>query len=519
MTNADLCTQVFDFLLHAQVETVVVCAGARNAPLIIHLEKYKFKIVHYFEERSAAFYAIGLMKSSDKPVAVITTSGTAVAELLPAVIESFYQGLPLILISADRPKSYRNSGAPQTINQVGIFSHYIEQHQDWDINTKTFQIESALNKPLHINICFDEPLIDTATVANPTAQHTQKAKTFFPVAQPADFIKIKNPFVLVGQIEESQKADVIRWLQKVKAPVYVEALSQLRGEKAIAEFVIQATDAVVKKAFQQSQCDSFVRIGNVPTLRFWRDLENEFNGLPVFNFTNQHFSGLARHSESFRIDFKNSVELMTPSLQKMKSTDAQLQIKKIELMAQFPQSEAACMHYLSRSINGAPVYLGNSLPIREWDEFSDQTHAVNQKVYANRGANGIDGQISTYLGWGNQKPISWCIVGDLTALYDLASLGLCGETSDIKRLVIINNFGGQIFNKVFNNSKFLNTHGIEFAMWAKMWKWDYHLVKTESDFQAIARLTGKAVIEIQPEALPSKYFTAAWDALCKTISF
>ena len=127
MTNSDLCLKVFDFLNHSKVETVVICAGARNAPFITQLESQNFNKIYYFEERSAAFYALGLMKKSGKPVAIITTSGTAAAELLPATIESYYQGLPLILITADRPKAYRGSGAPQAIHQIGLYSNYIEK--------------------------------------------------------------------------------------------------------------------------------------------------------------------------------------------------------------------------------------------------------------------------------------------------------------------------------------------------------------------------------------------------------
>ncbi len=519
MTNADLCSKVFNFLQQIKVDHVVVCAGARNAPFVIHLEKQNFKNIHYFEERSAAFYALGLMESSGKPVAIITTSGTAAAELLPTTIEAYYQGLPLILITADRPKAYRGSGAPQTIHQPGLFSYYVEQCLDWDVNTAEFRIETALNRPVHLNICFDEPLIDSLSPILQMEKHTHLEKPFFKVAQKADFQKIKKPLVVVGQLHQSHVADVITWIRKVKAPVYLESLSQLRGEKSIAAYVLESTDVMVKKIFEHKLCESIVRIGNVPTLRIWRDLENTFINVTVYNFTNQNFSGLARPCENYKINFNEAIEDNSPALTKIKEFDTKLQREKLKLLLQYPESEAACVRHLSTAVNGAAVYLGNSLPIREWDEFSVGILSKNQPVYANRGANGIDGQVSTYLGWAVQKTLSWCVVGDLTALYDLAALGLAGNTSTVQRVVIINNFGGQIFSKVFNNNKFVNTHGIEFKMWASMWKWDYHMVKSQADFKNIADAGLNSVIEIQPDPLQSKLFNSDWDAICKTTSF
>ena len=113
------------------MRNVVLCAGARNAPFVSLLSgTHDFTVLAFFEERAAGFFALGKMQSEGLPVAVITTSGTAAAELLPAVIEADYQGLPLIVISADRPRHYRGSGAPQTINQISTERRYL----DPDIN-------------------------------------------------------------------------------------------------------------------------------------------------------------------------------------------------------------------------------------------------------------------------------------------------------------------------------------------------------------------------------------------------
>ncbi|HAO96568.1 MAG TPA: 2-succinyl-5-enolpyruvyl-6-hydroxy-3-cyclohexene-1-carboxylic-acid synthase, partial [Verrucomicrobiales bacterium] len=117
--------------LRRGVREFVVCAGARNLSLVLAVIRCEgTKVWSHFEERSAAFFALGRIRKSGAPVAVITTSGTAVAELMPAVIEAHYQQRPLIVITGDRPPRYRASGAPQTIEQVGLFGNYVEGCND-----------------------------------------------------------------------------------------------------------------------------------------------------------------------------------------------------------------------------------------------------------------------------------------------------------------------------------------------------------------------------------------------------
>jgi len=148
MSNIAAARRILDAVQSHGCDTFVVCGGSRNAPIAAALgDRTAYTFI---DERSAAFFALGRIKRDGKPAAVITTSGTAVAELLPATIEAFYSGAPLILITADRPARFRGTGAPQTIEQSGIFGMYAAG----DIA----QWSGAM--PLHINIEFDEPLID-----------------------------------------------------------------------------------------------------------------------------------------------------------------------------------------------------------------------------------------------------------------------------------------------------------------------------------------------------------------------
>ena len=156
MTNIERARRLVEQVRELGTSDFCTCAGSRNSPLlaVIGLPGYRVAglpgLFSFVDERSAAFFALGRIKQHSNPVAVVTTSGTAVAELLPAVIEAHYSGLPLVLITADRPSRYRGSGAPQAIEQIGIFGSYAATSPDgWD-----------RVGPLHINIEFDEPLID-----------------------------------------------------------------------------------------------------------------------------------------------------------------------------------------------------------------------------------------------------------------------------------------------------------------------------------------------------------------------
>jgi 2-succinyl-5-enolpyruvyl-6-hydroxy-3-cyclohexene-1-carboxylate synthase len=148
MTNLAAARAIIERVRDAGVTDFCVCGGSRNAPLLAVLGTAN--VYTFVDERAAAFFALGRAKRDGKPVAVITTSGTAAAELLPATIEAYYSGTPLVLITADRPARFRGTGAPQSIEQPGLFGGYAAT--DFDAWHRRI--------PLHINVEFDEPLID-----------------------------------------------------------------------------------------------------------------------------------------------------------------------------------------------------------------------------------------------------------------------------------------------------------------------------------------------------------------------
>jgi 2-succinyl-5-enolpyruvyl-6-hydroxy-3-cyclohexene-1-carboxylate synthase len=221
-----------------------------------------------------------------------------------------------------------------------------------------------------------------------------------------------------------------------------------------------------------------VRVGNVPTLRFWRDLEN--NDLPVVHYSALPFTGLTR-GELRPLDALPERKPLRRD-EDFFARDRDFAERFAKILDEEPHSELAMIRALSLELRaGTRVYLGNSLPIREWDLAA--TRAPRGFTYeANRGANGIDGQLSTFLGWCDPSRDNVCIVGDLTAIYDLNAPWIVAQLGHRRfRIIIVNNRGGRIFSRVaslralepaLRERLIENVHDVHFQRWARMWDID-----------------------------------------------
>lgn len=523
MNNLELAKNVIEHLLAAGVKEFCLCPGARNSPFVFlfdqnpHLKAYNF-----FDERSAGFFALGRMAASRMPVAVITTSGTAVAELLPAAVEATYSSLPLIIITADRPKKYRGTGAPQSIEQVGLFSYYIEASFDLDQENTHISVKGlSWKKPAHVNVCFSEPLLDGEVPKIVAPERT--ARTRFPVSIPMDmveqfrqFLADYRPLVILSTLPEKARESVINFLTRLQAPIYAEGISGLRSHPALTPYILRSGDRMAHHLLDSNTCTAVLRIGGVPTVRLWRDLEDKRENLPVFSFGYNHYTGLSRSIPHFDdLDDLGRIEINEPRplAADMYAKDLKIYSTLQSLLAKHPQSEPSLMHKLSTLTDQSYVYLGNSLPIREWD-LAASYDISPQRVVGNRGANGIDGQVSTFLGWCRPEETHWCMIGDLTAMYDLSALWIAPQLPSMKaRIVVFNNQGGMIFKKMFNRNIFLNQHQLNFRSWAEMWNWEYSHWR---EIPPRPDLKDRHIIEVQVSNEATQAFMNDWDAAWKS---
>ena len=489
-------------------------------------EIHDVHLYSFVDERAAAFFALGRAKRDGLPVAVVTTSGTAVAELLPATVEAHYSGVPLVLLTADRPARFRGSGAPQAIEQEGIFGVYAER--DAEAWTKTH--------PLHINIEFDEPLLDQLGSAEQLLYSDDQLRSAGlqpagPAAssRPADptpatprpngkpaALPFRQPLVLLGALKEEDRQPVLDFVLAYGAAVYAEPLSGLREESALAGQVVLNERMLARGAF-----DGVIRIGGVPTLRFWRDLDETLMHLPIIHFTRLPFAGLTR-GEVRSIDDLPAVPTPVRRDDDYLSRDRIMAEQVSALFDREPQSEPALVRALSRELPaGSRVYLGNSLPIREWD-LAATREPRGLALDANRGANGIDGQLSTFFGWCKPRVENVCIVGDLTALYDLSAPWICPQLNrGVRfRIIVVNNGGGRIFARVgslapldpaFRERVIENEHTLRFDDWAAMWSIDYEWSGLVTPMTSDTGM--RLVTELVPDAEATKRAWAAYDEL------
>ncbi|OGQ22416.1 MAG: 2-succinyl-5-enolpyruvyl-6-hydroxy-3-cyclohexene-1-carboxylic-acid synthase [Deltaproteobacteria bacterium RIFCSPLOWO2_02_FULL_44_10] len=536
MSNMHLARELVSVLIKHGVREVVLCPGSRNAPLVMTFQKTEtIKIWTHFEERSAAFFALGRARCKQEPVAVVTTSGTAVAELLPATIEAYYSSTPLVLVTADRPKHYRGTGAPQSIEQENFFSPYVSKSFDLEGDVSIDLSLWDRTSPIHLNICFDEPLLDEDTACLQSSCMSSLRRQGSPelheipafagmTHQNVDCSSLQlflersqRLVVLLGALQPEDHQPVSGFLLKLKVPVYAEAHSGLReyvgacgtrlGERRSPLPLLHSAHLLNEINF-----DAVLRLGSVPTTRFWRDLEVKWKELPVFSVSRSPFSGLARkntllHVSNFSALSQVEVKTSSESFSDFFEQDRLRSLRLKELYEVSPCAEPSLMHTLSQKIpKGSLVYLGNSLPLREWD-LAATRESREYHVLTNRGANGIDGQLSTFFGLCEEHRENWAIVGDLTALYDLSAPWILDQLSPEMniRFVVINNKGGMIFSRMFDDKIFQHRHSKSFEAWAVMWNLDYQQWNRIPDKLDLGK---RVVIELIPDESETAKF---WD--------
>lgn len=313
-----------------------------------------------------------------------------------------------------------------------------------------------------------------------------------------------KPLVILGGLTREEAQKVLPIVKAWGRPVYAEALSQLRGDSELSDLEIRGGEDSVKRL----SIDGVIRVGQVPTLRFWRDLESM--NIPVLHFCDRPFPGLSREKTVYPLaSVMNQTASFSPWSAEERLAD-QTRAEQIQhLLKEFPQSECAFVNRVSEWIpKTTRVFLGNSLPIREWDFAASRE--TDFTFYANRGVNGIDGLVSTVLGLSEPGVPVAGVIGDLSALYDLSGLWAAREWTDRDiTLFVINNGGGKIFERIFRNPLFENNHNLEFSSWAKMWNWSYQKIETADESPAVNQ--GRRIIEI----VPNPEHTAAFHKACE----
>lgn len=448
-----LNSKFIEALKNLGVEEVVSCPGGRSADLLNQLIKSKeFKIESFYDERSAGFYALGRSIETEKPVAVLTTSGSAAANVYPSLLESKYaENGKLILISADRPSEFGKTGAPQTISQNDMFAvNGIETLTVNDFD-KEFSFYN-ITYPLHINLHSKDP--------NPLR------------IRPVEIIC--DSLVVIASLKKGEADEVKKFLQNYEGALILESLSNLKESDFPKATILKYADNFLNKIRLAAFKDVY-RVGGVPLIKSWREAHlhssvfywNEYNLPGTIGATSISLEEIAKNTSGTKVNDHLK--------EKINEYAAAVEI----LLEEFKTSEVSRFRAVTKLIpSGSKVFLGNSMPIRNWEFLNTEYfHSVGQ-----RGVNGIDGSLALALGQLDANCENWIILGDITTLYNLNDFQVLSKLEDYKvRIVIVNNSGGRIFEKIFKENKeyLINEQNVSFGRVAALWGVDYAATGSE----------------------------------------
>ena len=462
MNNLSWSKQLVNLLYQKGVRHACISPGSRNAPITYQLiQESKIKCFSHIDERSSCYFGLGIAKQTKKPVVILTTSGTAIANLFPAIIESYMSMIPLIIITADRPKYLLNTGENQTIQQANIYREFVKEAIDINHKKSTAsfkKIDKALNKlkiysqPIHINIRFEEPLIDDEQKLKyykviKYKKTIKKSSITFPL--------FKRPLIVCGGSSHNKPSEILRLAQKIKAPIFADILSNLRYQKSnnINVYYDHYLDNINFKP------DFILRFGRKPVSK----------KLCQFISRNKTKSFLLEPYANFNDDCPNLIKTTLKNVilkfSSLNTTDSNWikHIKNLELISkkfiekniQKNKSESWLIHSVANRIQKNDcLFISNSTPIRTFDKFSG--HFKNKiNVLANRGASGIDGITSTALGMAivNNASNNFLITGDISIFHDSNAFHIINSTKINLTIIVINNKGGQIFSQLDYSKK------------------------------------------------------------------
>lgn len=475
-------------LVQTGVTDAVISPGSRSTPIAMVLAEHPDICVHIqVDERSAAFFALGIAKASKKPVVLLCTSGTAAANYFPAITEAKISRIPLIVLTADRPHELRDVGAPQTIDQVHLYGTHVKWFVEMALPEETNEMiryvrtvsarafSTAIQAPagpVHLNFPLREPLIpmlDTPDLFQQKERNSQyvsiQQATMSLSESEFDYYagilnSAQNGIIVCGQMDDNEFAEsVVAFAEKLNFPIITDPLSQLRSGIHQQDLIIDTYDAFLRNenTRQLLKSDLIIRFGSMPVSKMltfylkenhqarqlvidgaggWRDpamLSTDMIYCQESVFCRELVKKIDVHKNNRFTDKWKRINEQTKKLLS--------RINKTEFL-----SEGKLFYQLSELLpEDSTVFVGNSMPIRDLDSFF-HTNPKRIRIMANRGANGIDGTISTALGASTVYEPLYLILGDLTFFHDINGL-LAAKLSKLNvTILLINNNGGGIFS-------------------------------------------------------------------------
>ncbi len=461
-----------DLFKQHQIKNVIFSPGSRNAPLVIGFKNDSyFKTKTVIDERSAAFIAMGMAQQLREPVAICSTSGSATLNYAPAICEAYYQNIPLLILTADRPPEWIDQGEGQSIKQNAIYHNYIEESfqfpvdenpdtlwQAGRITNEAINISKKTNRPVHINLPFREPLYDSASSTIQRKKinllNTERSLNNNDLSELAEkWNHSQKKMIICGLLPQDQSLNKI--LKKLSTDSSTIILSETTSNLLSKNF-IPCIDRTLERINKNPQFipEIIITIGGPIISKKIKTLFRKFNPVEHWHVAESDtvmdvFTSLTKviplNPSVFLNELALSISLNNNGTFKKLWTDEFIksQINHEKYIGKLAWSDLKAHQLIHERIpENSNFHMGNSTSVRYVQLFN-----FNKKLHfnGNRGVSGIDGTTSTALGaaWVNKK-LTVLVTGDLSFVYDINALWNKDLPENLK-IIVINNNGGGIF--------------------------------------------------------------------------
>ncbi|GKV66934.1 MULTISPECIES: 2-succinyl-5-enolpyruvyl-6-hydroxy-3-cyclohexene-1-carboxylic-acid synthase [unclassified Sporosarcina] len=550
-------------LIRQGANRAVISPGSRSTPLAYAFSKSKdMKTYVHTDERSAAFYALGLVKATGRPAVLLCTSGTAASNYHPAITEAYYARLPLIVITADRPHELREVGAPQAIDQIRMFGEHVKESVDFPVPEDRPEIldymeqravrllstaKTAPQGPVHFNVPFREPLLIDFDEQQPAGRFQQQLLAEVQLSQPMKDVLLKmlkdakRGIIIVGEQPPALPKDQFwQFAKKMQWPVLCDPLSNLRAEipADCTDLCVDQYDALLKSGSfsDRVQSDCVIRFGPQPiskplTLFLKKTRPETYIVVDESPNFRDPLALATHHLQTSAASVWNAWDLQ---FEKSEYTALWMKANKIssDVLSEDEHFKGDEGHIVRQFIENLPnksdVVCSSSMPIRDLDTFFQKTEK-DIALFCNRGTNGIDGVVSTALGvQQGRNRNTYLLIGDLAFLHDMNGLIISRLQQTDLTIVVINNNGGGIFSYLPQASVedhyeelFGTPTNLTFNHIAAMYEAQYDAVSTVEAFEEALRKDKSAdlrVIEVFTERSENvEAHRAVWNEIAKRV--
>lgn len=475
-------------LVHGGIKHVVISPGSRSTPIaMLMVEHPELNVYIDIDERSAAFFALGMAKETREPVVLLCTSGTAAANYYPAVVEANISRVPLIVLTADRPHELRDVGAPQAINQIHLYGEHVKWFMEMPLPEDEEEVLNFVRQcgaravatsaqvpagPVHLNFPLREPLVP---LLEPSPfEGLEDQHLFIDVIRGKLNISDSQVEQVVTQVEQKEKGliicgpidypelnqHIVALSEKTGYPIIADPLSQLRSCGIFNPSIIDNYDSILKdQSFNQYFVpEVIIRFGAMPVskpltlllknakniIHYIIDGENGWRD-PIKKGTTMVHSDEIAFCQKMDNQLKDRRQTKwTTMWQQLNEQTRSIVVNAMEMENALDEGKVVTelVKFLPEY---STIFVGNSMPIRDVDTFF-HVNGRNIRILANRGANGIDGVVSSAIGASVNAENVYLLIGDLSFFHDFNGL-LAAKMYQLNiRVILINNNGGGIFS-------------------------------------------------------------------------